>query len=89
MQDTPEKLADIRRLVQTLDVPVKQLLIEARIVIVSDTFERDLGAKLGITTATSACARTTISRCWAARAATGDREWPGYTALPRGIRAPG
>jgi type IV pilus assembly protein PilQ len=34
--------------VQTLDVPVKQVLIEARIVIVSDTFERDLGARLGI-----------------------------------------
>jgi type IV pilus assembly protein PilQ len=41
-------LADIRRLVQTLDVPVKQVLIEARIVIVSDTFERDLGARLGV-----------------------------------------
>ena len=46
VQDTAENLADIRRLVQTLDVPVKQVLIEARIVIVSDTFERDLGAKL-------------------------------------------
>ncbi len=42
---------DIRRLVQTLDVPVKQVLIEARIVIVSDTFERDLGARFGVTTA--------------------------------------
>ena len=40
VQDTSEKLADIRRLVQTLDVPVRQVLIEARIVIVSDTFER-------------------------------------------------
>jgi type IV pilus assembly protein PilQ len=49
VQDTSEKLADIRRLVQTLDVPVKQVLIEARIVIVSDTFERDFGARLGIT----------------------------------------
>ncbi len=49
VQDTADKLSDIRRLVQTLDVPVKQVLIEARIVIVSDTFERDLGAKLGIT----------------------------------------
>src|SRR5580692_802331 len=37
VQDTNESLADIRRLVQTLDVPVKQVLIEARIVIVSDT----------------------------------------------------
>jgi type IV pilus assembly protein PilQ len=51
VQDTAEKLADIRRLVQTLDVPVRQVLIEARIVIVSDTFERDLGARFGITTA--------------------------------------
>jgi type IV pilus assembly protein PilQ len=53
VQDTSDKLADIRRLVQTLDVPVKQVLIEARIVIVSDTYERDLGAMLGFTTANS------------------------------------
>ncbi len=54
VQDTAERLADIRRLVQTLDVPIRQVLIEARIVVVSDTFERDLGAKLGVTTANSA-----------------------------------
>ena len=54
VQDTNDKLSDIRRLVQTLDVPVKQVLIEARIVIVSDTFERDLGARLGITGFTTA-----------------------------------
>jgi len=54
VQDTAENLADIRRLVQTLDVPVKQVLIEARIVIVSDTFERDLGARLGVTGFTTA-----------------------------------
>ncbi len=51
VQDTSEKLADIRRLVQTLDVPVRQVLIEARIVIVSDAFERDLGARFGVTSA--------------------------------------
>jgi type IV pilus assembly protein PilQ len=51
VQDTSDKLADIRRLVQTLDVPVKQVLIEARIVIVTDTFERDLGARFGVSTA--------------------------------------
>ncbi len=51
VQDTSERLADIRRLVQTLDVPVRQVLIEARIVIVNDTFERDLGARFGVTTA--------------------------------------
>ncbi len=51
VQDTAENLAEIRRLVQTLDVPVRQVLIEARIVVVSDTFERDLGAQFGVTTA--------------------------------------
>jgi type IV pilus assembly protein PilQ len=61
VQDTNENLADIRRLVQTLDVPVKQVLIEARIVIVSDTFERDLGAKLGVTGYTTAGPNSLIS----------------------------
>jgi type IV pilus assembly protein PilQ len=53
VQDTSDKLSDIRRLVQTLDVPVKQVLIEARIVIVSDTFEKDLGARFGVSAASS------------------------------------
>jgi type IV pilus assembly protein PilQ len=61
VQDTADKLADIRRLVQTLDVPVKQVLIEARIVVVSDTFERDLGAQLGITGFTTAGPGSLIS----------------------------
>jgi type IV pilus assembly protein PilQ len=61
VQDTADKLADIRRLVQTLDVPVKQVLIEARIVIVSDTFERDLGARLGLTGFTTAGPGSLIS----------------------------
>jgi type IV pilus assembly protein PilQ len=61
VQDTADRLADIRRLVQTLDVPVKQVLIEARIVIVSDNFERDLGARLGITGFTTNGANSLIS----------------------------
>jgi type IV pilus assembly protein PilQ len=61
VQDTADKLADVRRLVQTLDVPVKQVLIEARIVIVSDTFERDLGAQLGITGFTTAGAGSLLT----------------------------
>jgi type IV pilus assembly protein PilQ len=47
--DTSEKLADIRRLVATLDIPVRQVLIESRIVIVNNDFERQIGAILGIT----------------------------------------
>jgi type IV pilus assembly protein PilQ len=51
LQDTSDRLADIRRLVATLDIPVRQVLIEARIVIVNDDFRRDLGARIGYTTA--------------------------------------
>jgi type IV pilus assembly protein PilQ len=51
LQDTADRLADIRRLVATLDIPVRQVLIEARIVIVNDDFKRDIGARLGYTTA--------------------------------------
>ena len=47
LQDTADRLADIRRLVQTLDIPVKQVLIEARIVIVNDDFSRELGVRFG------------------------------------------
>jgi type IV pilus assembly protein PilQ len=47
LQDTADRLADIRRLVSTLDIPVRQVLIESRIVIVNDDFSRDLGVRLG------------------------------------------
>jgi len=49
LQDTAERLTDIRRLVATLDIPVRQVLIESRIVIVDDDFARSLGAILGFT----------------------------------------
>ncbi len=49
LQDTSDKLADIRRLVGTLDIPVRQVLIEARIVVVNDSFKRDLGVRAGVT----------------------------------------
>ena len=49
LQDTSERLVDIRRLVATLDIPVRQVLIEARIVIVNNDFERQLGAVFGFT----------------------------------------
>ena len=47
LQDTADRLADIRRLVSTLDIPVKQVLIESRIVIVNDSFSRELGVRFG------------------------------------------
>ncbi|RPH54129.1 MAG: type IV pilus secretin PilQ family protein [Lysobacterales bacterium] len=51
IQDTSERLADIRRLVSTLDIPVRQVQIEARIVIVNDDFSRELGVRFGATAA--------------------------------------
>ena len=49
LQDTSDRLEDIRRLVSTLDIPVRQVLIEARIVIVNDDFSRELGVRFGTT----------------------------------------
>ena len=49
LQDTAERLIDIRRLVARLDIPVKQVLIESRIVVVNDDFSRELGVRMGIT----------------------------------------
>ncbi len=51
LQDTPDNLDQINRLVARLDVPVRQVEIEARVVLVNDDFERQLGARLGLTNA--------------------------------------
>jgi type IV pilus assembly protein PilQ len=48
VNDTPEKVQEIRQLVSVLDRPVKQVLIESRLVVATDNFTRELGAKLGI-----------------------------------------
>lgn len=46
--DTPTKLAEVRRLITEIDVAVRQVLIEARIVEADNTFSKSLGARLGI-----------------------------------------
>jgi type IV pilus assembly protein PilQ len=48
VQDTADRLIDIRRMVATLDIPIRQVLIESRIVVVNDDFSRDLGVRFGI-----------------------------------------
>ncbi len=47
IQDTASKLADIRRLLLKLDVPVRQVLIESRIVVANNDFAKDLGVRFG------------------------------------------
>ena len=49
VQDVAERITEIRRLVTTLDIPVRQVLIESRIVVVRDDFSRDLGIRWGVT----------------------------------------
>jgi type IV pilus assembly protein PilQ len=48
LNDTPEKIKQIRDVIAVLDKPVQQVLIESRIVVATDDFTRDLGAKFGI-----------------------------------------
>jgi type IV pilus assembly protein PilQ len=50
VQDTADRLAQVRRLVIALDTPVRQVLIESRVVIASDDFSKDLGVKFGQST---------------------------------------
>ena len=47
VSDIPQKIREIRALVAVLDRPVKQVLIESRIVIASNSFTRELGAQFG------------------------------------------
>jgi type IV pilus assembly protein PilQ len=48
IQDTATRLEQVRALIRKIDVPVRQVMIEARIVEASDTFTRNLGARLGM-----------------------------------------
>ncbi len=46
VKDTPSNLEAVRQLVLRLDRPVRQVLIESRVVIADDGFSRELGVKL-------------------------------------------
>jgi len=47
VQDTTSRLEEVRRLLQRIDIPVPQVLIEARIVEADDRFSQNLGARFG------------------------------------------
>jgi type IV pilus assembly protein PilQ len=47
VSDIPSKLEEVQSLIQRIDIPVRQVLIEARIVEADDSFGRALGVKLG------------------------------------------
>ncbi|WP_428848482.1 type IV pilus secretin PilQ [Shewanella kaireitica] len=49
VKDTEETLESIYRLIEVLDIPIKQVLIEARMVTVKDDVAEDLGVRWGVT----------------------------------------
>jgi type IV pilus assembly protein PilQ len=53
VRDTPTQLEEIRKLLEQIDVSVRQVMIEARIVEASDLFSRNLGARFGVQNAST------------------------------------
>jgi type IV pilus assembly protein PilQ len=50
VRDTAAKLEDIGRMINRLDIPVRQVLIESRVVIANDDFAKDIGVRFGFNT---------------------------------------
>jgi len=48
LNETPDKVRELRQLISVLDRPVQQVLIESRIVVATDDFTRELGVKWGV-----------------------------------------
>ncbi|MEO8019808.1 MAG: type IV pilus secretin PilQ [Pseudomonadota bacterium] len=99
LQDSADRLDDIRRLVGTLDIPIRQVQIEARIVIVSDDFSRELGVRAGFTgnqangndglfatSGTSQSVNTTLDSALANLGGGGATPYP--VAVPAGTASP-
>lgn len=55
--ETAQKLEEFRRIIRLLDVPVRQVLVEARIVIANSSFGEELGIQWGVAGATDANSR--------------------------------
>jgi len=48
LTDTEDKILEFKRLIDQIDIPVKQVLIEARIVIANRDFRKEIGARMGL-----------------------------------------
>jgi type IV pilus assembly protein PilQ len=59
--DTADRLLDVRKLVAKLDIPVRQVMIESRIVIADNAFAKDLGVRFGVTAINNDSTLTTTS----------------------------
>ena len=52
IEDTTARLTAIRELIARLDIPIRQVLIESRVVIANNNFARDLGVRFGVSGST-------------------------------------
>ncbi len=59
VKDTNSSLASVRQLLAELDIPVRQVLIETRVVIANDDFSKELGVRFGVTNDSYGGAATT------------------------------
>ncbi len=50
VSDTAARLEDVRRIIRQVDTPVRQVVIESRIVVADDKFSRQLGVRFGMQT---------------------------------------
>jgi type IV pilus assembly protein PilQ len=50
VSDTPSRLEEVRRIIRQVDTPVRQVVIESRIVVADDKFSRQLGVRFGMQT---------------------------------------
>src|SRR5450830_1763482 len=53
VQDTAKHLEEVQRIINKIDIPVRQVMIESRLVIANEKFGKTLGARFGIQKATS------------------------------------
>ena len=60
IQDLPERISDIRALVTRIDIPVRQVMIDSRIVIANDDFSKELGVRIGGTSITTSGSKSAI-----------------------------
>ncbi len=54
VKDTDEVISEVRRVLNKLDVPIRQVMISSRIVIAQDDFTKELGSRFGVTRVQSA-----------------------------------
>ena len=82
VQDTAENVDLIIALVEELDIPIRQVLIESRIVLASTSFSRELGVKFGLSSETTSGSRS-IATAGTIEQAAGWNEAGNQPSLPQ------